>query len=1283
MNYRVCLLLLVATPSLHAAMKGTVFSGGGTAVENAQVAVYRRETPLEERDRLTAARERQALATATTDAQGAFTLDPKLQGIIDVRVTREGFAPWRKSVLADDGELAVDLIAAPARIGHVIADKKPVAGAIVLAGDTTGVLWSARTDEKGAFTIPDPKGWAQALRVTHPDFAPLVATPGASRSLEFTLTAGTSVHGKVVGANHRPVANARLFADRWPAGATKEDGTFVLAHVAESVKTIAAIAPSELGSARRSAGEIEIQLEAAHAISGNVRDAKERALQGARVTAWPMTANVTWEDAQTAITDEKGNYRIDSCIANDYRVGPEAADLTFEPANARLRTTRAASLNFTAKTRMFLEGIVVDDRKHPVAGAHVIMMPAQIPLIYAVISEGMGGGATTGGDGRFRLPMSETYAPEQAALRVQAMHPRYAGGAADLKRERGPVTITLHDGIEVRGHVADKDGKPVSGAGVALLEDPFGATVLPLDSLLSTEGGHAFVESDAAGAFTLHLNAAPYDLAVWKEGFAAFRLGAMTPVASQKPIEVVLDRGAEIHGHVVAKQPGTALAGTITAQSEIGFANAEVAADGTFVVGSLTPGKYTLEYEGAGGRTASKDATAPATDVVLEVAATSELRGRVTDKATGAVLREFSIDARLLAGDAASDNFDDVETFTLAVAAGVANVTARAPGYISETQQVTIEAEKPASVTFALARGRTISGRVTAGGVPVAGARLAINGDDDDESPVMAESSEDGEFALAGAPREPVTIEVEKQGFVSRKVDVDGDADRHVDIALSAGRKASGRVVTSTGDPVDGADVWAQSHGTDASSQQAKSSSDGTFTIEGLSDGRYSFQASRRDLGTAELKDVDPAAAAIVLTFPPSTGTGTVHGTVKGFLDRGWLYGSVSASQGDAQAIIRRDGTYRLENVRAGDVELRAYAMTNRDQVTSGPAKATIVANEDIEVDLAFRTDNVLRGTVTEGGQPAAGRTLSFSSNDSFAHTRTDEHGAYEMVGLEPGLYNVSAETAQRQSYATRYQMTTSATFDIAIAFSQLHGRTVDEAGAPIAGAEIEVKSDDENQRTVTSDAAGAFSANIAEAPAYVVTATKKGFATAVQSVDNTRTPVMLTLVRSAGLRVRLIDARDGRTLDGIVVASNAAGLIAGRASGHEKDGSFAVPLATGAYRVSVSATGYASQSVRISVPYEGELRLVLTPGGNLIVRTEQASSDLVKLVMPTGEEYVRCQCNGIAEIRLTGTTTTIDHVAPGTYTMQVLDAQERIKTTYPVTIVEGQTTVAEIHVPE
>ena len=157
------------------------------------------------------------------------------------------------------------------------------------------------------------------------------------------------------------------------------------------------------------------------------------------------------------------------------------------------------------------------------------------------------------------------------------------------------------------------------------------------------------------------------------------------------------------------------------------------------------------------------------------------------------------------------------------------------------------------------------------------------------------------------------------------------------------------------------------------------------------------------------------------------------------------------------------------------------------------------------------------------------------------------------------------------------------------------------------------------------------------------------------------------------------------RTLrrDGYEVVTDAAGMKVGRANDSQSDGSILVPLAPGAYRISASSSGFATQSLRAVMPHEGELRLALTPGGTLVVQADRPSRDAITLVEPDGEEYVRCECNGIAEIRLEGTKSTIDHVAPGSYTMQVLDEQGGIKASYAVTIAEGQTTVVEIRVPE
>ena len=142
MKRAVWFLLLLGAPSLHAAIRGTVFASGGAALENAHVAVYRRENALDERERLAAGRTRGALASAATDAQGTFAIDPKLQGVFDLQVTRDGYAPWRKFVLADDSDLAVELMPAPLRNGRVSAGGKAVAGAIVIVENETGAAWS-------------------------------------------------------------------------------------------------------------------------------------------------------------------------------------------------------------------------------------------------------------------------------------------------------------------------------------------------------------------------------------------------------------------------------------------------------------------------------------------------------------------------------------------------------------------------------------------------------------------------------------------------------------------------------------------------------------------------------------------------------------------------------------------------------------------------------------------------------------------------------------------------------------------------------------------------------------------------------------------------------------------------------------------------------------------------------------------------------------------------------------------------------------------------------------
>ena len=60
-----------------------------------------------------------------------------------------------------------------------------------------------------------------------------------------------------------------------------------------------------------------------------------------------------------------------------------------------------------------------------------------------------------------------------------------------------------------------------------------------------------------------------------------------------------------------------------------------------------------------------------------------------------------------------------------------------------------------------------------------------------------------------------------------------------------------------------------------------------------------------------------------------------------------------------------------------------------------------------------------------------------------------------------------------------------------------------------------------------------------------------------------------------------------------------------------------------------------------------------------------------VRLVQPDGEEYIRCWCNGIADIELKGKRTVVENVAPGTYRLELVD--EPGATPQTVLVTDGQ----------
>lgn len=1272
----VLFFLCVLAPFAFGATSGVVLSAqSGDAVGGARVVARRAMAPVERRLQALSDAPVAALGSAVTKDDGAFTLEEKLEGVIVLEVEREGFAPESMLAIAGDADVRIELAPAPRRNGRITANGKGVAGARVVAMKGDSAIWSTRTDEQGSYAMPAPEVWCTRVTIVHPDFAPRDLNVGKGRtSLDATLAKGSTVTGRIVDAAGKAVPKARVIGGEWTFATSGEDGAFTLNNVGKDAKTLEAFAGNAYGQATPGEGAITIAIAARPTISGTVRDANKRPLAGAPVIAYRKSRTPPFV-TKMAVADDRGQYRIEHCQEGSWTInGYGVGELSFTAIETQ---AGAKDADLLAKKEEGLRGIVVDEQKRPVAGAIVQYTMQQMPLVYGTSPQQQMPSVRTGRDGRFTLMASEgirAYA-EEMPIRVQASRPGYAIGVSEDLDFTRSLSITLPAGIEVNGVVVDANGRGVAGAGIIIMQDPFGAVPLPLESGLSSGMMKPFIESDAEGKFALRLNAGTHDFAAFKEGIGGARLGGVEIAAGAKPLKIVLEAGVAIHGRVTSDDAKTALAGNVTAVGPaMSFATAPVADDGTFTLEDLHAGDYRLQYESYGGRSAESAAKAPSDDVVIKLEATGTIRGRVVDAMTHEVLRNYTVTSSNN-GSFDGTAVENADTFTIDALAGQIELTVEAEGYTPAKETVTVATGKTVDVTISATRGRILRGRVTGeDGTPIADATISA-GDSASDYNDIDSTEENGEYRLV-LPRIAQTVAVAAKGWLKKTVDVPaGDGDTRIDIVLSRGRQARGRVLTSEGAALEGAAVTASGD----TWQQARTNADGTFVVQGLGDGRYRFAARKDELTSEPLENVDIGAGEIVIRMKPSAGTGALRGTVKGFAGGNWMMGIVQAAEGTA--FVGRDGTYRFEKLPAGELDLRATATgPNGDMVSAPAVKVTIIAGSEVEADLELRTDISVRGTVYEGGAPAPGKSIQFydDNNSTYWTARTNAQGEYAVTGIVPGAMYKVAVSGSGRTFTVQHQVSGSERFDIRIEWSHIEGRVADTTGVAIAGAQIDVDGEE-----TKSDAAGAFALTVARADVHVVRVEKDGFATISRRVTPGAAPLLITMTRTDGLRVRLVDARDGRTLSGYAVAVDEAGQLLARTSETGKDGALRVPVGEGNYRIAVSASGYASLSARTAVPRADELRFALTAGGTLVVNTDRVSSDVIKLVMPTGEEYVRCQCNGIAEIRLTGTATTVDHVAPGSYTMQVLDERGLVKASHAIAINEGQTTAIAIHVPE
>lgn len=1278
-------VLGVAAMGAQADVTGTLVSPDGKAVAGAQVTLSAAAPFIDRLQRFVDGKDEPRIVTAESDSKGNFKLPVDTRGNYVVSITRTGFAPVFVQATGDQDVGGVLLRPAAIKSGRVTANGKAVAGARLYFFDGLSGI-TIETDERGNYAVPDPAMWQPSVHAVHGGYALYQDNAGLSGTLrlDIALREGVVLRGKVLDATGRTGAKAELFVDGVAAGATADDGSFDLRHVAAQWQQLKAVAGSALAQGGR--GNVStLRLAKPVTLRGSVFDAKTRLpLAGALVT---LTTDPTFQAiGPTTISDAKGQFSLQT-LPGSYSIRVEHAGYSqFLKTQFNVLATSPLLRAHLQRNARFIGRITSSDDRQPVAGARPRPMATsrnafyfdRLPFVSAI-------------DGRYSVDVPQ-WILNFGDVEVEVTKRGYAlakdGPHTLTAGEEKRVDILLSRGKTLKGRVVDTNGAPVPRVTVAAVELVGRANAQPWYVRWTEEP-----TTDAEGEFTLQLRPGRYDVFFHHPGYAPKRVSSIDLTGVPTDLEVKLDQAVAISGRVVTAR------GEPVADLRVGVSvdgpevSTRTAVDGTFLLAGLPSGKFSISIVSDDGSVEEdRMMKAPSENVTIELTPTVRVSGRVTTK-EGDPVTDFTTSTAPPENNnswhapGTPQAFHDPEgRFVLErVPVRPTELAVRAPGFAQARVALQLENEKNVTgVEVKLERAGSVTGRVTdASGAPIAGARALIPSTGSYGITMSAATDADGEYTLDAVPLGETTLEFMKHGYlpVKRLVTIEPRETR-IDIRLETGKILTGRVVTETGAPVSEAQVYAQTASTGGRGTNAMTDASGRFRLEGLGSGIYALRASKRGLLDAILEtvDVDTAGDLTLTLRAGATVTGRILGIDVSNVQARALRVGIAGSGYQANGSIDPNGTYRVDGAPLGKVGVRAFVQGR----TSELAEIETSNGGVYTVDLEFKDHNTVRGRVTRNGAPLRGGHIAFRARGGVRFGTTSaigDDGTYEIKGVPNGDYNITvANITVGADYVITRTITQSQTIDINMRPASVAVRVVDDvSGDPIPNAGLSLHPHDTAQGTNRPEGiTGADGRVVLEnlSPGgYDVRVTREGFAAHLAGRTLTEGSIdefEVRLTRSEGFRLTLIDARTGQPVTGAITVRTPSGAIVYNDyyGDSRPDGSLLLPLAPGSYRINVFSPGLGNAYVTATSP--GAQQVTLRPGGTLEFETSGAVP--VRLRSSDGAIYHMAP-NETAPFHVVLDGVRYTDVAPGAYIVEVVDPNGSVTKSERVEIREGQIT--------
>ena len=363
-----------------------------------------------------------------------------------------------------------------------------------------------------------------------------------------------------------------------------------------------------------------------------------------------------------------------------------------------------------------------------------------------------------------------------------------------------------------------------------------------------------------------------------------------------------------------------------------------------------------------------------------------------------------------------------------------------------------------------------------ASGGPVAGARLCYS---PPRALACVTTEDSGAYELCVGPRQlAVTVAAQGYGAVNETVRYGGRRVQR-DFLLTPEATLTGRVVRADdGKPVAGA--WVRSLPDEAPSQRVAaatgttSDAQGRFALTGLAPGRHRLIAGTDGLASTELVEVNVEAGhgtdGVLLRVHISSrvagvvtdGRDPIAGATVRLADR-WL---------GTSAVTQPDGSFTLDSVPRGN-----NAFTVTPYAVEEP-KTLLADRPDVSgVRIRVSALGAISGRVTRGGKPVVGAEVNNMGSEPTV--LTDGNGMYQLRGLHPAHYQVSAADVSAGAFGTAPdfklgpgEQRTGVDIDIKYG-GTISGTVVEADGKPAAGVYVRFQAttmDDGGDDTTATD---------------------------------------------------------------------------------------------------------------------------------------------------------------------------------------------------------------------